>query len=227
MMKAMIFDFDGTIADTETHHLRAYQEVLSGEGVTLSDEDYYASYLAMNDRDCLRTVLEDRGIQVRPEKLADLCRKKADYYGVFLSEHPPFFPGVVTFIREMATLYPLAIASGALRDEITFILEGGGLDSAFVGIVSAEDVTNGKPDPEGFIKALDLINRQARRAILPAECLVFEDSIHGIAAAHAAGMNCVAIANSYPPSSLSQADEVVASLEGYKPKDHSLGGAAW
>lgn len=221
MMKAMIFDFDGTIADTETHHLRAYQQVLLGEGVELCDEDYYASYLAMNDRDCLRTVLQDRSIQIGPEKLADLCSKKADYYGVFLRNHPPFFPGVVAFIREMAVRYPLAIASGALRDEISFILEGADLADAFVGIVSAEDVTNGKPDPEGFVKALAIINRGADGTILPAECVVFEDSIHGIVAAHAAGMRCVAIANSYPASSLSQADEVITTLEGYVPRNHT------
>lgn len=215
MLHALIFDFDGTIADTETLHMRAFQQVLAEEGAMMTDEDYYTYYLAMNDRDCIMAVCHDKGIALDPAKLGELTRRKAIYYNCFLQEHPPFFPGVLSFVQEAAAVYPLAIASGALRREILSILDGVGLIDAFVGIITAEDVVHGKPDPEAFLKAIALINRQTNQSIQSGACLVLEDSIHGVAAAKLAGMRCVAVTNSYPADRFSEADQVIASFEGY------------
>ncbi|HKP84611.1 MAG TPA: HAD-IA family hydrolase, partial [Blastocatellia bacterium] len=101
---------------------------------------------------------------------------------------------------------------GALRPEIELILGFGGVRDCFQVIVSAEDVARGKPDPESFLKALALINDRAGQAMSPRECLVIEDSIHGVHAAHLAGMLCLAVTNSYPEGELSEADLIIDSL---------------
>jgi HAD superfamily hydrolase (TIGR01549 family) len=124
------------------------------------------------------------------------------------------FPGVVETVRRSATQYPLAIASGALRSEIEFVLERGAIRDCFQVIVAAEDVSECKPDPEGYLKALAQLNAALNAEIQAHECLVIEDSLAGIEAAKAAGMRCVAVTNSYAAEELNNADSVVKSLEG-------------
>lgn len=125
-----------------------------------------------------------------------------------------YFPGVADFIRRAADKYPLVIASGALRHEIEMVLDFGGVKDCFLAIVSAEDVARGKPDPESFLKAHSIINTHAGGAVSTQECLVIEDSLHGVQAALLAGMPVLAVTNSYPEDQLSNASFVVASLDG-------------
>ncbi|MGE5061724.1 MAG: HAD family hydrolase [Betaproteobacteria bacterium] len=110
---------------------------------------------------------------------------------------------------------PLAVASGALRQEIETILQTAGLLNHFRAIVSAEDVQQGKPEPEIFITALAALNaaRGDAAAIAPTECLVIEDSKEGVRGARRAGMKCLAVTNSHPAELLKEADAIVASLE--------------
>jgi HAD superfamily hydrolase (TIGR01509 family) len=128
--------------------------------------------------------------------------------------HLRLFPGVADFIRRAADLYPLAVASGALKREVELVLDFGGVRDYFLAIVSAEDVTRGKPDPESFLKAHQIINAHAAARIPTQECLVIEDSLHGVEAARLAGMPVLAVTNSYPKDQLSKADMVVESLDG-------------
>jgi HAD superfamily hydrolase (TIGR01509 family) len=127
--------------------------------------------------------------------------------------HLRLFPGVDEFIRRAADKYPLVIASGALRREIELVLDFGGLRDYFLAIVSAEDVARGKPDPESFLKAHGIINAHAALQISAQECLVIEDSLHGVEAARLAGMPVLAVTNSYSKEQLSKADFVVESLD--------------
>jgi beta-phosphoglucomutase-like phosphatase (HAD superfamily) len=132
---------------------------------------------------------------------------------------------VFDFVRRSAALVPVAIASGALRPEIEAILERTGLRDCFGIIVSSEDVTRCKPDPEPFLTALARLNAHRSVAgrngppLRPAECLVVEDSLHGVCAARAAGMRCLAVTNSYPAEALARASRVVKTLEGLEPAD--------
>ncbi len=128
--------------------------------------------------------------------------------------HLRLFPGVADFIRCAARAYPLVVASGALRREIELVLDFGGVRDCFLAIVSAEDVARGKPDPESFLKAHGIINAHAAARISPQECLVIEDSLHGVEAAHLAGMPVLAVTNSYSKDQLSKADFVIESLDG-------------
>lgn len=216
MLRAIIFDCDGVIADTEPLHLAAFQRVLEEEGLSLAEGDYYDRYLALDDRSCFMKVYEDRGRSLDPNRLDELIARKAAYLEPVIREQLRIFPGVEEFVRRAAARFPLAIASGALRREIKLILESARLLDCFCAIVGAEDVSRGKPHPEPFLKALALINEARSETIRPEECLVVEDSIHGIEAAHAAGMRCLAVTNSYGRELLSRAEIVVESLAGLR-----------
>lgn len=217
-LRAVMFDFDGVIVDSEPAHFRWFQRLLADEGVTLTRADYDAIYLGMDDRECFTEALTRHGKTAALPKVPDLIERKSARLMAEMAERPPVLPGAVELVRTLAKRVPLAICSGALRREIEAMLTHAGIDSCFVGIVSAEDVSHGKPHPEGYTKALALLNRaqSLARAIEPASCLVIEDSLAGIEAAKAAGMRCLAVANSYPEAALKQAsaDAVVATLDG-------------
>jgi len=212
MLRAIIFDCDGVIADTEPLHLAAFQRVLAEEEITLTREDYYNSYLALDDRGCFAKAFASRS-RLTDEKLAELIDRKAAYLEPVMRAQLRLFPGARDFIRRAAQKYPLAVASGALRREIELILEFGGVADCFLAIVSAEDVARGKPDPEAFLKAHSILSSRAAGSIAHQECLVIEDSFHGIEAARLAGMRVLAVANSYSMDKLSRADRAVESLD--------------
>jgi HAD superfamily hydrolase (TIGR01509 family) len=220
MLKAIIFDFNGVIADDEPLHLELFQKVLAEEGLPLSEQDYYSkNYLGMDDRGCFGAVYKAHGRTATEVDLQRLIARKAEYYKQSIQSKMILFPGAADFVKQAAGRYPLAIASGALRHEILMILEHAGIKQYFEAIVSAEDVRQGKPSPEGFIKALEQLNTHYSRSsepILPGQCLVIEDSPFGIAAARSAGMECLAITNSYPAEKLREAHQIVKTLEGLK-----------
>jgi len=217
-LEAIIFDFDGVIVDSESVHFRLFRDLLAEHGIVLTREDYDAVYLGMDDRECFTTILEAHGKDATRPQVSALIERKSALLVSELTRRVPLLPGVDHLIRGAASLVPLAICSGALRREIEAMLRMAGLFEAFVGIVSAEDVVRGKPDPEGYRAALALLHRSIPRdsKINPRACLVVEDSIAGIGAARAAGMRCLAVTNSYPAEALrtAGADVVVTTLEG-------------
>jgi HAD superfamily hydrolase (TIGR01509 family) len=215
VLRAIIFDFNGILIDDEPLHLELFRKVVAEEGLSLSKEDYYARYLGMDDRGAFTAVYKDRGGRLDDAALAQLIERKAAYYRDAIVKRMVLFPGVKKIIPELAARFPLAIASGALREEIELILGGAGLKNYFQVIVSAEDVADGKPHPEIFVRALGEMNRLApgKAPIRSSECLVVEDSKEGILAAQRAGIKCLAVSNSYPAAELKSADAVVTSLE--------------
>lgn len=224
-LKAAIFDFDGVIVDSEPLHFRLFQRLLAEQGVPLTREDYDAIYLGMDDRECFTEALARHGKNAALPRVPEMINRKSELLMAKIAEKPPVLPGAVDFVRALAKMVPVAICSGALRREIDAMLRHADIRSCFAGIVSAEDVSRGKPDPQGFIKALALLNRgRAPSAfITAASCLVIEDSLAGIEGAKSAGMKCLAVANSYPPAALTRAgaDAIVATL-----RDHPLERAA-
>ncbi len=216
-LRAVVFDFDGVIVDSEPLHFRLFQRLLGEEGVELTREQYDAIYLGMDDRECFTEALTRHGKTAVLPKVPELIERKSALLMSTIADHVPLLPGAVDFVRALATSRPLTICSGALRREIEAILKQAGILSCFAGIISAEDVSHGKPNPEGFTKALALLNRSQNPAppIAPASCLAIEDSLAGIEAARAAGMRCLAVANSYPAAALKEAgaEAVVAALE--------------
>ena len=212
-LTAMIFDFDGVIADTEPLHFAGFRQTLAEIGISLTESDYYANYLGYDDRGCFLAALTAHQHPTDPVALAQLMQRKAHAYLESVKDHLAIFPGVREFVREASAAYPLAIASGALRHEIEVILEQAGLRKEFLHITSAEDVTRGKPDPQPFLQALNALNRQRREQAITAEsCLVIEDSIPGIRGAKTAGMKVLAVANTHTIQDLHEAHAVVQSL---------------
>lgn len=212
-MQAVIFDFDGVIADTEPLHFEGLRRTLDEIQVVLTEEDYYANYLGFDDRGCFLEALRVNQLPASPSLIERLMTKKATAYLASMKDHVVIFPGVKEFVEEAAATYPVAIASGALRVEIELVLEHIGLRKAFRHITSAEDVTRGKPNPEPFLHALAGLNRQQGTVVSPASCLVIEDSLPGIRAAKSAGMNVLAVANTHTLQDLHEADAVTQSLQ--------------
>jgi HAD superfamily hydrolase (TIGR01509 family) len=215
MLRAVIFDFNGIIVDDEPIHFRLFQRVLGEEGIPLNQRDYYARYLGFDDRGAFIAGYRDHGRELTENKLAELIARKAIYYQEAIRNHVTVFPGVKPLVATLAKSLPLAVASGALRHEIETILSTINLRNHFRAIVSAEDVSAGKPEPEIFLKALAALNAQTNRQekIAAADCLVIEDSKEGVRGARRAGMKCLAVTNSHQAEALSAATTVVQSLE--------------
>lgn len=213
MLRAIVFDFDGIIADTEPLHFRGFQKVLERIGIPLTEHEYYADYLGFDDRGAFLAALGSHNRPAPAATIADLMRQKAIAYLEAVKDHIVIFPGVPEFVRSASTRLPLAIASGALRNEIDLILRTTGLRDCFRHITSAEDVSRGKPDPQGFLLALAALNRTHNgSAIAPEDCLVIEDSLPGIRGARAAGMKILAVSNTHSVQELSEADAITHSL---------------
>jgi HAD superfamily hydrolase (TIGR01509 family) len=211
--RAVLFDCDGVIADSEPLHLRAFQEALAPLGITITPTEYAERYLGFDDRGVFTEALRLHGRPVDPATIASLMTTKAVRFRGVLETEVRIYPGVVEFVRTLAGL-PLAVVSGALREEIEIILRHAGVRDAFSVIVGAEDVQAGKPDPDGFLRGLAALSGAAR-AIAPADCLVVEDSLAGLEAATRAGMRRLAVTNSYPAAELRVvADLVVPTLAG-------------
>ncbi len=220
MLRAVIFDFDGVIADTEPLHLRAFQGLLADYRIDLSEDDYYARYVGLDDWGLARTLAEDWPQLPRDgSRLQALVFEKWERYEKLMAASPVLFDGVGDLLREWSRHVPLAIASGARRPEIDTILGSTNLLSCFTSIVTAEEVQRGKPAPDIYLLALERINqaeserrdgdghrgdarvrlplaedcRQGLR-IEPSEVVAIEDSQWGLDAARAAGMRTVAVA---------------------------------
>ncbi|MBI3292739.1 MAG: HAD family phosphatase, partial [Elusimicrobia bacterium] len=207
---------NGVIVNDEPVHYRMFQKVLAEQGIPLSQEEYAERYLAMDDRGCFQAVLHAQGRPVNAGVISRLIARKAQLYAETIQREFELFPGAAEFVKAAAQEYPLALATGALRQEAEYLLRQAGLEREFSVMVTAEDTTAGKPDPEVYRLALERLNAKRptyRPPIPPAGCLVVEDSRHGVAGAHTAGMKCLAVTNSYSAEELAEADLVVPTLE--------------
>lgn len=213
MLKTIIFDFDGVIANSEPAHFITFQRVLSEEGISISQTDYFKRYLAMDDRGAFTTALTDFGKPSDPVYISELIFRKSSYFEHYLKEEMLVYPDTLDFIHRVKKHFPLAINSGALRAEIDSVLTRFGLIDIFPLIISSENITRCKPDPEGYLKALACLNKMhSSLGANPNDCLVIEDSVGGIKSAIGAGMKCVAVTNTYPKEALGEATFIVSSL---------------
>ena len=212
MIKAVIFDFDGVIVDSEPLHLRAFQRTAETLGLKLSPADYYSRYLACDDKTFFRKFLEDNGRQGAEREIVRLVEEKGICFEEMMGESIRIFPGVVEFLEAIRGKFHTAIGSGALTGEINLILEKKGLSGFFGFVIGADDTENPKPSPEVYLKCLERLRRDCDSAITAAQCVVFEDSPHGVLAAKRAGMKCVGITNSCDGKELELADRVTESF---------------
>ena len=213
MPGAVIFDFDGVITDSEILHLRAFNHVLGRFGFQIAKEDYYQAYLGFTDVDCFKALADDGKIHLDQGVLEELIERKNRIFEELVKTDGGIIDGVRDFLYMLrAGSVPIAICSGALLAEIELILERARLRDYFEIIISAEHVSKGKPDPQGFLLSLERLNTNRPDRITPGKCIVIEDSHWGLHAAKSAGMRTVAITNSYDAEQLAMADKVVGHL---------------
>ena len=204
MIRAVIFDFNGILADDDPIHMQALRKVAREEGLAFTDDEYMERYLPLNDRDCFQELWRTNQRVLLHGELDDLIRRKSVYYFNAIERKNVLFDGAAEAVRAAAGRGPVAIASGASAIEIQHILRAAGLMDCFTTIVAAEDVRRGKPDPEPFRLAYERL-REGHAGLDVNDCAAVEDSLGGIQAAQSAGMPCLGVAHSYPRQRLEAA----------------------
>ena len=214
MTAAILFDFNGVIVDDEPQHCDALIATLAEYGYALDRERYYTDYLGFDDRECFRFTFKRMGLGEDDGAVAAAIERKNEHYERSIRGSLRMVPGATEFVEAAAfDGYQLAIVSGALRREIELVLELAGLRAHFAEIVAAEDVTACKPDPQGYRRAREAL------ALAPHRCVVVEDSLPGLAAAHAAGLRCAMLSTSHNEDLIAGADLVWSDFVGRTPTD--------
>lgn len=201
---AVIWDLDGVLVDTAAYHFSSWRDTLSKRGVSFSQEEFRQTF-GMRNAEIIKKIFGD---SISSEDMQAIAVEKEMAFRSQITGGLKALPGVMKLLKELKdNNYKMALATSAPMENVKAILEALGISEYFDAIISDEDVKNGKPDPEVFIKAA------VRMGVKVLNCLVFEDSIAGIQAAKGAGMNCIAVSITHPAEKLSQADLVVSSLE--------------
>jgi HAD superfamily hydrolase (TIGR01509 family) len=200
-MVATIFDFNGVLVDDESVHLAAFRDVVKPLGITIDDATYADRYLGFDDAGAFRAILQDAGRTPTDDEIAKLVEAKKPVYMERIADALVVFEGAVEIVRRRARLGVVGIVSGALRQEIEHALGIMGVRELVAFIVSAEDTTQCKPDPEGYVMGLRSLDALAP-GVSSGEIIVIEDSIAGIEAAKSAGLRCAAVAHSYSAEKL-------------------------
>jgi len=213
MLKAVIFDFDGVISDSEILHFRAFNQMLAQYGIEITIKDYYKTYLGFNDVDCYKLLIHQGLLKIDEQQIGNLVNQKKKIFERLAQTEGRIIEGVRDFLTMLEDNdIPMAICSGALLTEVEMILEEARLRHLFEVIVSAEHVKKGKPHPEGFLLSLQRLNESRENPITANQCIVIEDSHWGLEAAKAAGMHTIAVTNSYDAEQLSLAEKIVTRL---------------
>jgi beta-phosphoglucomutase len=216
MIKTVIFDFDGVIADSEEIHFRSFNQTLAPMGVIIDQKVYWQKYLGFTDKEAYEHMSEDLGLNLTDEKIDWLIDEKAVVFDEIVHSDGVLIDGVLQFFKHLReNSIPTAICSGATLSDIESVFEatrkrlGIDLSQNFKTVVTADDVKDGKPSPQGYLLTLEKLNEICPNAITPADCVVIEDSHWGIEAARAAKMKVIAVTNSYPEAELTPAADMV------------------
>lgn len=205
MIQAILFDFNGVIIDDEALQMKAYQEVLSPYGISLSEAEYYGA-LGMDDRAFVQAAFERAGKILTNDTRHAVSAAKLMIHRRLLGDDLPLFPGVVTFLKAASRSFSLGLVSMASPEEIRYVFDRARLGPLFSAIVTAEDVDVCKPAPDCYRRGLEKLNekRSAERLLplLPAECLVVEDSPPGIQSGRSAGMRTLGVTNTVSETEL-------------------------
>ena len=208
--KAAIWDMDGVIADTAPYHLKAWQEVFQKRGVNFTEEDFRRSFGQRNDTIINNTL----GRDASPAEIEAISVAKEKNFRQRIRHNIKPLPGVIKLIDSLKEHgFRMALASSAPVENIQLLTIGLGINNYFQSVISDDDVTEGKPDPQVFLLAAQELG------VDPENCIVIEDAVAGVIAAKRAGMCCLAITNTHPRDSLTEADLVVDTLEAVSAND--------
>lgn len=212
--KAVIFDFDGVIVDTEPLHYKAFQQILKPLGLDFSWDEYVKTFMGFDDRDAFIEAFARKARPIDSNTLKRLIDTKADIFQEVIRDGVSAYPGVVELVRSLREAdIPLAICSGAVRSDILPILEMLEIKEYFELIVTADEVSKSKPDPESYTLALSKLSAlKTQLHLTPTTTIAIEDTPAGIISAAKSGLSVVAVTNSYPREQLSDAVTIVDSL---------------
>jgi beta-phosphoglucomutase len=211
VLRAIVFDFDGVIANSEPLHFQAYRDVLAEEGLTLTEPDYYARYLGFDDVGVFQALSAAGGWA--PADIAGLVARKAVRLEALERDVSILFPGAAAAVRRAAAAMPIAIASGARGAEIRRVLDREDLRACFTAVVAAEDTPVSKPAPDPYLRALALLAPRFGGRLAASECVAIEDSHWGLDSARAAGLRTVGVSQTYEAAALTGADLIIPSLD--------------
>ncbi len=201
-LKAVLFDFNGVIINDEAIHEQLIEEILIEENLRPSPQEYREVCLGRSDRVCLADLLKRRGRFVTEDYLNKLIIRKAQAYQRQLEtlEKLPIYPGLDDLIFKIrAAQLPMGVVSGALRVEVELVLNRAQIAQHFAVIVAGDDIKVSKPEPDGYLLAVERLNQKYPNLNAKAsECLAIEDTPAGMTAAKQAGMQVVGVANTYP-----------------------------
>lgn len=201
---AVLWDLDGTIVDSAIPHKLAWKETLSRRGVNFTDIDFEWSFGRRNEE----IIPKFLGKEISPQQVDAIGDEKEKTFRVVINDNIKAFPGATELIRSLSTAcFQLAIVSSTPIENIELVTRTLGIKDCFKLFVSGKDVSEGKPNPQGFLLAAKKLGAQ------PQNCVVLEDSAAGVRAAKRGGMHCIAITNTCNKEALSEADIVVDSLE--------------
>jgi HAD superfamily hydrolase (TIGR01509 family) len=203
-VRAVIFDFNGTLSQDEPILLAIFQELFAEYGRPLSAEEYFGELAGLSDPEIVRTWLG-----ADHPAVDEVIERRSERYRQLVADGSSVPQAVREAVRYAAERARVAIVSGAAREEIGAVLEGSGLAHVVTTVVAAEDVARGKPHPDGYLRVLELLDGDLRAR----DVLVFEDTEAGVAAARAAGMRCIAVLGTLAPERLAAADEIVPALD--------------
>jgi beta-phosphoglucomutase len=211
VLRAAIFDMDGVLVDNSAYHFRAWQEVLETRGVELTWHNYLQDLNGKTPEESGRIIFADR---LSKSEIRDLNAEKEALYRSRYSGSVTATPGLIPFLQDLASAgIPRALATSATPENIEFILSATGAGRFFATIVDATMVLHGKPDPEVFMEAARRLGQ------IPEECVVFEDSKIGLAAARASGAKVVALTTTLPPEQIVDADRIIRDFTEIRAKD--------
>lgn len=211
---AVLFDFDGVLVNSEPLHFIALEKTAQEFDLPLTEDQYYNELLGFDDRGAFRRLLELNAKPVDPPLLLKLvARKKKIAEDLIHAKQYEALPGVEETVRALWRNYPLAICSGAMSSEIELMLEGICLRDCFRVIVSAEDVTVGKPDPECYLRGVERLGSRYHRRLNPKNCIVIEDAPRVIDRLKPLGFVCIGLASHTPAERFNNADYILKSLQ--------------
>jgi HAD superfamily hydrolase (TIGR01509 family) len=216
LLRAIIFDFDGVIVNSEPLKLKLIQQIAAKEGWSVAEAEYYRDYLPLAEPSIIEYLYRSHAKYVDRMRRDELVDWKRRTYTQAIADGLPALPGVVDFVRRIAPHYTLAIASGSLRSDIEHLLLKLEIRELFAALTAADDCERPKPDPEVFLKTLARLRQLPafqQKPLCAAECLAIEDAPHGVVAAHKAGIRCLALSSSLPLEKLRQADWVCGGFE--------------
>lgn len=203
-IKAVLWDMDGVIADSGPYHLAAWQEIFGKRGVKYTAEDFKQIFGLRNDKIIRKTL----GEELTKAEVRAIATEKEETFRRMAGRKIKPLPGALELLKLTKQQgFSMAIASSAPTENIELVTGTLGIAGYFQALVTGHDVTEGKPNPRVFLLAAQ------RLGVNPANCLVIEDAIAGVAAAKSAGMYCLAVANNHSRQSLAKADLVVDTLE--------------